>query len=205
MTLDDQSYLCVEQWQPYMTNHQIMCLWKKKQKSKIKANENAKAAQFALCLHLFCFLFFFLVPLLHLWELLPVSNICCTLLGKKKQSKSENKCENYISKTHIKRATNTHSCIFLLFCLLYFCFDFVFLLHKMILAPCIYGCRARHNPRLSSWARWSWTFGDCEEQRWRPQSVSTYFLKIVQAGCRKTRCDKWTTWPSLLFFVFEHH
>ena len=50
------------------------------------------------------------------------------------------KCENKAKKT----ATNTHSYIFVLFCLLYLLLFFaLFLLYLTILAPCIYGWRAR--------------------------------------------------------------
>ena len=56
LILVDNGKSCVGQWQPYMTNHQIVSFVK-----KTKANKHAKAAQFALFLHLFCFFYFFLL------------------------------------------------------------------------------------------------------------------------------------------------
>ena len=60
------------------------------------------------------------------------------------------KCEHKAKKSE-QKATNTHSYIFLLVCVLCLLLFFaLFLLYKTILAPCIYGWRARHNSSYCS-------------------------------------------------------
>ena len=89
-----------------------------------KATQKQKKVQNKRNLLSFCMCFaFFLVPLLHLWELLPVSNICCTLLEKKRE-KCENKAKTFEHKAKktVNKATNTHSYIFLLLFALPFAF-----------------------------------------------------------------------------------
>ena len=120
---------------------------------------------FALFSHVFRFIFafvlllffaFFLVPLLHLWELLPVSNICCTLLGKKQTNakirRKNAKIKRYKSEKHRQLPTATLFCCFVCFLLFFayycalfslcylllfgFCFVFAWFLHFHVLLFC---------------------------------------------------------------------
>ena len=102
---------------------------------------------------------FFLVPLLHLWELLPVSNICCTLLGKKRKNETNAKIKRknakikrYKSEKNRQLPTATLFCCFVCFlpivalcfrfvicfcfALFGFCFVFAWFLHFHVLLFC---------------------------------------------------------------------
>ena len=68
-----------------------------------------------------------------------------TLLGKKCENRATTNAK-IKKKSEKKRQTRTATC-FCLFVCFTFCCLFAFLLYKIILAPCIYGWRARHNPR----------------------------------------------------------
>ena len=134
-----------------MTNHQTIFFHKKANKT---ANEHAK--QRNLLCFCFCFVFCCFFPGITsaLMRTFTRQQYVLYLEKNEKKQKSETtanikrtKCENTANKKEWKKATNTHSYIFCFFVCFTFCF-FVrcFLLClPFILAPCIYGWRARHN------------------------------------------------------------
>ena len=103
-------YSYVGQWQHYMTNHQICFVWQKRKKQQRQSKWKCKSSAI-------CFVFALLLLFPGTTSALMRSFTRQQYLLYAPRTKAEKKRTN--AKIKQTKATNTHSCICLLFCLLY--------------------------------------------------------------------------------------